>query len=281
MNNAHCAAKLLEYADRCVAAYDAADPSAMKTALSESFHDFSRLKLELQMDNTATRKSVLDYMRNARPDIPVDTFIVKFAIPELVSIKAKEDNTRAAAVLQERKFSVNDTKASHETMKELARKLVATEIVNLRLAKLITKYNGALRINESRAGTRDHVPVRGDYCLSNHAITHIGGSKVKEGETTRPAYAKLCLFEDDLTTGLLDIVFEAPSQKIESVDKMNKTEFGMLMEQFEIKRSITPIAVPRFLPGHFRSLGARMIEVLFDSDVLVIDADYELLHRSV
>ena len=35
MNNAQCAAKLLEYADRCIAAYDAADPSdrsaAMKT----------------------------------------------------------------------------------------------------------------------------------------------------------------------------------------------------------------------------------------------------------
>ena len=35
MNNAQCAAKLIEYADRCIAAYDAADPSdrsaAMKT----------------------------------------------------------------------------------------------------------------------------------------------------------------------------------------------------------------------------------------------------------
>ena len=41
MNNAQCAAKLIEYADRCIAAYDAADPSdrsaAMKTALSECF----------------------------------------------------------------------------------------------------------------------------------------------------------------------------------------------------------------------------------------------------
>ena len=45
MNNAQCAAKLIEYADRCIAAYDAADPSdrsaAMKRALAECFHDFS------------------------------------------------------------------------------------------------------------------------------------------------------------------------------------------------------------------------------------------------
>ena len=45
MNNAQTAAKLIEYADRCIAAYDAADPSdrsaAMKRALSECFHDFS------------------------------------------------------------------------------------------------------------------------------------------------------------------------------------------------------------------------------------------------
>ena len=48
MNNAQCAAKLIEYADRCIAAYDAADPSdrsvAMKTALSECFHEFSLLR---------------------------------------------------------------------------------------------------------------------------------------------------------------------------------------------------------------------------------------------
>ena len=41
MNHAQTAAKLIEYADRCIAAYDAADPSdrsaAMKTALSECF----------------------------------------------------------------------------------------------------------------------------------------------------------------------------------------------------------------------------------------------------
>ena len=53
MNHAQCAAKLLKYADRCVAAYDAADPShrsaAMKTALSECFHDFSSLKPNLQL----------------------------------------------------------------------------------------------------------------------------------------------------------------------------------------------------------------------------------------
>ena len=53
MNNAQCAAKLIEYADRCIAAYDAADPSdrsaAMKRALSECFHDFSSLKPNLQL----------------------------------------------------------------------------------------------------------------------------------------------------------------------------------------------------------------------------------------
>ena len=53
MNHAQCAAKLFEYADQCVAAYDAADPShrsaAMKTALSECFHDFSCIKPNLQL----------------------------------------------------------------------------------------------------------------------------------------------------------------------------------------------------------------------------------------
>ena len=53
MNNAQCAAKLIEYADRCIAAYDAADPSdrsvAMKTALSECFHEFSSPESNLQL----------------------------------------------------------------------------------------------------------------------------------------------------------------------------------------------------------------------------------------
>ena len=103
MNNAQCAARLLEYADRCIAAYDAADPSdrsaAMKTALSECFHDFSSIKqiqlgsLEkaiFSLDSNPKRHSVLKHVRNARPDIPVSTFIMKLAMPELVSIKGQE-----------------------------------------------------------------------------------------------------------------------------------------------------------------------------------------------
>ena len=290
MNNAQCAAKLLEYADRCIAAYDAADPSdrsaAMKTALSECFHEYSRLKSNLQLgsrekvifslDNNPKRKSVLKHVRTARPDIPVDTFIMKFAMPEIISEKTKEDNTRAAAVLQEGKFAINDTKAFHETMKELANKLINKEIVNLKLAKLVLNYTAALRINESSAGIREHVPVRSDYCVDNHVLTFTGGSKVQEGETTRPAYAKLSLFTDTLTNGLLDIVFESPSP-LDSIDKMTTSEFDMLMQQFWISQFITPLAVPRFLPSHMRSLGARMIEVLFDNDVLVNSAG-SILH---
>jgi hypothetical protein len=280
MNHAQTAATLIEYADRCIAAYDAADPSdrsaAMKTALSECFHEYSRLKSNLQLgsrekvifslDNNPKRKSVLKHVRTARPDIPVDTFIMKFAMPEIISEKTKEDNTRAAAVLQQGKFAVN-TKAFHEKMKEIACKLVAKEIVNLKLAKLVLNYTAALRINESSAGIREHVPVRSDYCVDNHVLTFTGGSKVQEGETTRPAYAKLSLFTDTLTNGLLDIVFESPSP----LDSMTMTtsEFDMLMLQFGISQFITPLAVPRFLPSHMRSLGARFIELLFDNDVAV------------
>jgi hypothetical protein len=290
MNHAQTAATLIEYADRCIAAYDAADPSdrsaAMKTALSECFHEYSRLKSNLQLgsrekvifslDNNPKRKSVLKHVRTARPDIPVDTFIMKFAMPEIISEKTKEDNTRAAAVLQQGKFAVN-TKAFHEKMKEIACKLVAKEIVNLKLAKLVLNYTAALRINESSAGTREHVPVRSDYCVDNHVLTFAGGSKVQEGETTRPAYAKLSLFNDTTTNGLLDIIFEAPSP-LDSIDKtMTTSDFDMLMQQFCISSFITPLAVPRFLPSHMRSLGARMIEVLFDNDVLVNSAG-SILH---
>ena len=289
MNNAQTAATLIEYADRCLAAYDAADPSdrnaAMKTALSGCFHEFSSLKQNLQLgsrekvifslDNNPKRHSVLKHIRTARPDIPVDTFIMKFAMPELVSVKANEDNARSANVLQEGKFEVNDTKGFHALMLGLARKLVAREIVNLRLAKLIANYNGALRINESEEGTREHVPVRADLTLNNHVIVFHGGSKTKEDET-RPAYAKLSLFADDLTNGLLDLVFESPSST-ESIDKMNATEFDMLMSQFGIASFITPLAVKRFVPSHFRSLGARFIELLFDNDVAVNSAG-SILH---
>ena len=125
MNHAQTAAKLLEYADRCVAMYDEVDPSdrsaAMKAVLLECFHDFSRLKPALQiggrekvsfsLDNNPKRQSVLRNVRAARPDIAVDTFIMKFAMPEIISEKTKEENTRAVAVLQEGKFSANDTKA--------------------------------------------------------------------------------------------------------------------------------------------------------------------------
>ena len=290
MNQAQTAAKLIEYAERCVAAYDAATDSdrsaAMKMALSECFTNFSSLRPSLQLgsrekvifslDNNAKRKSVLKHIRTARPDIPVNTFILKFAMPEIISEKAKEDNARSAKVLQEGKFAINNPKAFHETMKELACNLVAKDIVNIKLAKLVLNYTAALRINESEAGNRLHVPVRSDYCVGNHVLTFAGGSKVKEGETTRPAYAKLSLFNDTLTNGLLDIVFEAPSPT-ESVDKMNATEFDMLMQQYGILHFITPLAVTRFLPSHFRSLGARFIELLFDNDVAVNSAG-SILH---
>ena len=288
MNNAQCAAKLLEYRNIVVAAWDAADPSdrgtAMKTALESCFNDLSRLKPNLQLGprekvlfslDNSRRNSLLKHVRNAQPDIPVDTFIMKYSMPEMVSVKAQEDITRAAVVFQEGKFALNDTKGVHEKMKELARKLVAQEIVNVKLAKLIMNYNGALRTSESEAGNREHVPVRGDFSVDNHVLTFLSGSKAKESET-RPAYAKLCLFKDELTNGLLDIVFEAPSPT-ESVDKMSKTDFDLLMQQFGISPFITPLAVPRFLPSHFRSLGARMIEVLFDNDVLVNSAG-SILH---
>ena len=171
MNNAQCAAKLLEYADRCIAAYDAADPSdhsaTMKRALADCFHEYSRLKSNLQLgsrekaifslDSNPKRHSVLKYIRTARPDIPVSTFIMKFAMPEIITEKTKEDNTRAARVLQAGKFSVTDTKAFHEKMKELANKLITKEMVNLKLAKLVLNYAAALRINESSAGIREHV----------------------------------------------------------------------------------------------------------------------------
>ena len=58
---------------------------------------------------------------------------------------------------------------------------------------------------------------------------------------------------------------------------MTTSEFDMLMLQFGISQFITPLAVPRFLPSHMRSLGARMIEVLFDNDVLVNSAG-SILH---
>ena len=104
MNNAQTAAKLIEYADRCIAAYDAADPSdrsvAMKRALAECFTDFSSMKPNLQLgsrekvifslDNNPKRHSVLKHVRNARSDIPVDKFIMKFAMPEIISERRKK-----------------------------------------------------------------------------------------------------------------------------------------------------------------------------------------------
>ena len=124
MNQAQTAAKFLEYADRCIAAYDDTDPSdrsaATKTALSECFHDFSCIKPNLQLgsrekvifslDSNPKRHSVLKHVHTARPDIPVNTFIMKFAMPEIISEKTKEDNARSAKVLQEEKFAINDTR---------------------------------------------------------------------------------------------------------------------------------------------------------------------------
>ena len=83
------------------------------------------------------------------------------------------------------------------------------------------------------------------------------------------------MFTDTLTNGLLDIVFESPSP----LDSMTMTtsEFDMLMLQFGISQFITPLAVPRFLPSHMRSLGARFVELLFDNDVAVNSAG-SILH---
>ena len=120
---------------------------------------------------------------------------MKFAMPEIITQKTKEDNTRAAKVLQEGKFAINDTKAFHEKMKELANKLINKEIVNLKLAKLVLNYTCRTPNQRVVGRHREHVPVRSDYCVDNHVLTFTGGSKVQEGETTRPAYAKLSLFE--------------------------------------------------------------------------------------
>ena len=65
------------------------------------------------LDNNPKRHSVLKHVRNARPDIPVDTFIMKFAMPEIITQKTNEDNTRAAKVLQEGKFA--STTPRHST----------------------------------------------------------------------------------------------------------------------------------------------------------------------
>ena len=136
-------------------------------------------------------------------------------------------------MLQQGKFAVSDTKAFHDLMNGLARSLVAKEIVNLKLVKLVLNYNAALRINEPEAGNRAHVPVRSDYCVDNHVRTFTGGSKVTGSDDTRPAYAKLSLFNDKLTNVLLDISFEAPSP-LDSIDKTTATQFDMLMQQFGI-----------------------------------------------
>ena len=71
--------------------------------------------------------------------------------------------------------------------------------------------------------------------------------------------------------------FDAP-WPLDSIDKtMTTTEFDMLMQQFCVSPFITPLAVPRFLPSHFRSLGARFIELIFDNDVAVNSAG-SILH---
>ena len=112
MNNAQTAAKLIEYADRCIAAYDAADPSdrsvAMKRALAECFTDFSSMKPNLQLgsrekvifslDNNPKRHSVLKHVRNARSDIPVDKFIMKLVMPELVTQEQAGPSTHSGTV---------------------------------------------------------------------------------------------------------------------------------------------------------------------------------------
>ena len=54
----------------------------------------SREKVIFSLDNNPKRHSVLKHVRNARSDIPVDTFIMKFAMPEIISDKTKEDNAR-------------------------------------------------------------------------------------------------------------------------------------------------------------------------------------------
>ena len=92
-------------------------------------------------------------------------------------------------------------------MKELARNLVAKQTVNLKLAKFVLNDTAALRINESSAGNRAHVPVHSDYCVDNHVNTFTGGSKMRGSDDTRPPYAKLSLFKDTITNGLLDIIF--------------------------------------------------------------------------
>ena len=281
----------LECAQRCIAAYDAADSSdrntALKTALSECFYELTRIEPTLQLgsrekfvfslDNNPKRYSVLKHVRLLRPEIAVDQFIMKFTMPQMITERTKEDNTRMKTILQNGKFSITDTKGLHETLLGLAHKLINKEIVNVKLAKLIGNYNCALRINESEEGVRSHVPTRADFFVDGHVLTYFGGSKVKGGlDETRPAYAKLCLFPDTLTTGLLDIVFESP-EPIDSIDKMHKTEFDLLINTYEIKQYIEPIEVQRFLPSHFRSLGARFIELLFDNDIAVNKAG-SILH---
>ena len=197
---------------------------------------------------------------------------MKFAMPEISLYKANEDNTRAAKVLQEGQICVNDTKAFHEKMKELANKLINKEIVNLKLAKL----HPQLHLPHSASTSRRQATVSTSPSVVIHCVDEPRASrsqavrKVKEGETTRPAYAKLSLFDDDAHKRIARPRVSNRRHRPDSIDKMNQTEFDMLMQQFGISQFITPLAVPRLLAEpHSRSLGARFIELLFDNDVAV------------
>lgn len=287
MNRAQTVAKFDEYAHQCLLAYDnGGGDDALKRALSDCFHDFKALKPSLQIgslekaifsiDSNPNRNSLLKTIRKQRSDIPVDRFIMKHSMPEMITVRTQEDNARTATLLQDGKLALRDTKAFYITLKTLASKLVSGEIINVRLAKLIQNFNCATRINESEQGVREHVPTRHDFTVNNHVCTFTGGSKVKGEETTRDTYQKLCLFDDHLTNGLLDIVFGARLLD-HSIDKMHKAEFELLMQQYGIIQHVEPVTAKSFLPSHFRSLGARFIELLFDNDVAVNPAG-SILH---
>ena len=137
----------LECAQRCIAAYDEADApnrnTAMKAVLSECFHELTLLQPDLQLasrekaifglDNNPKRYSVLKHVRELRPEIAVDQFIMKYSLPQMIIERTKEDNARTAKLLQQGKFLITDTKQFYETIIGLAYKVINKEIVNVKL----------------------------------------------------------------------------------------------------------------------------------------------------
>jgi hypothetical protein len=138
--------------------------------------------------------------------------------------------------------------------------IVETEITCdvVSMARHCPEFALCLRRNESaRSKHRTHVPSSNDFTLDGRVVVHTGASKSEP-------FAKVSLFDERLTSALIDLMFDhaAVNDECFSASQRNSRNVAnawlALVDRYAIPRYVEA-ASSKLEPRSFRSIGASYL----------------------